>query len=366
MGCRSAGGVRHQARGATVFALIITIGVACTQGSESRTQASSLSSATHTATPTPRPHPLGLAVVGLDGRVRRDLPLPEDAWMADLTGDGSRVAFLTFSTKVGFCGGCTHHDRLVVMGSGASSGNFVYPAHGGSFRRIEEPRWSPTGDRIAFVGVRARGERDIFVADLTSSRGAAPAGLIGAKVRRLTEDPALDEFPAWSADGSTIFYDNAGREPVDDSGFSPTQEIWSVPASGGAPRRLTHDGTPDVQPDVAPDGTVAYWHGGEIWVMDPSGSNQRRLEAVRDGLWFNPRWSPDGSKLALLRFADGRATMPPRPGVPDDLPLLEVVVVDLATGKVTQVGPRVASDVNPVSWTPDGSALLIDRFDDGV
>ena len=45
---------------------------------------------------------------------------------------------------------------------------------------------------------------------------------------------------------------------------------------------------------------------------------------------------------------------------------MQVVVVKLATGHVLTVGPRVASDVNPVSWTPDGSALLIDRYDSGA
>jgi hypothetical protein len=49
----------------------------------------------------------------------------------------------------------------------------------------------------------------------------------------------------------------------------------------------------------------------------------------------------------------------------EDWPLLKVVVVDLASGVVSEVGPRVASDYNPVSWMPDGSALLINRFDDG-
>jgi hypothetical protein len=40
--------------------------------------------------------------------------------------------------------------------------------------------------------------------------------------------------------------------------------------------------------------------------------------------------------------------------------------VDLATGEITLVGPRVAADVNPVSWTSDGSALLINRYDAGT
>jgi hypothetical protein len=48
----------------------------------------------------------------------------------------------------------------------------------------------------------------------------------------------------------------------------------------------------------------------------------------------------------------------------NDLPLLKVVIVDLKTGVPTQVGPRVVADFNPASWTPDGSALLINRYDD--
>jgi hypothetical protein len=48
-----------------------------------------------------------------------------------------------------------------------------------------------------------------------------------------------------------------------------------------------------------------------------------------------------------------------------DNALLRVLVVDVATGNVSNVGMRVSSDLNPVSWTADGSALLINRYDDG-
>ncbi|MBA3690298.1 MAG: hypothetical protein H0W82_02655 [Actinobacteria bacterium] len=51
---------------------------------------------------------------------------------------------------------------------------------------------------------------------------------------------------------------------------------------------------------------------------------------------------------------------------PTSLPLLQVSVVDVATGGLTEVGPRVASFVKRVSWAPDGSALLINRYDDGT
>jgi hypothetical protein len=42
-----------------------------------------------------------------------------------------------------------------------------------------------------------------------------------------------------------------------------------------------------------------------------------------------------------------------------------VIVVDVATETVTNTRQRVASDVNPPSWSSDGEALLINRYDDG-
>jgi Tol biopolymer transport system component len=324
----------------------------------------------HTGPPATRQGPLGLAIVGLDGTVQQDLGLPTDAWMADLSSDGRRILFLTGSTEVGFCGGCSAanppNDRLATVLVGKSSGSFIY-LEGIQIRRMEEPAWSPDGNRIAFVGVaRGDGNRDIYVANLEDQR-QLPEGIIGGTAQRLTFDPAVDEFPAWSPDGSTILFDNLGAEPVDDSGFSSTQEIWSVPADGGAPQRLTNNDVADAQPDVAGDGTVAFWRVGEIWTMNQQGGSQQQLEVVPGETGFNPRWSPDGSMMALLRFDDtsGRASIDARPWLEPDLPLLEVVVVDLATGDVTTVGPRVVADFNPVSWMPDGSALLIDRYDAG-
>jgi Tol biopolymer transport system component len=284
--------------------------------------------------------------------------------MSDLSPDGSRVMFLTESTEVGFCGGCSPQfprDRLAVVDVGEKEGGFVYVD--GGVARVSDPVWSPGGDQIAFSGVHEKGNRDIFVATLERPFGAYNQ----VRALRLTDDPADDEFPAWSADGSTIFYDNLGEFVLDHSGFSYSQEIWSVGASGGAPRRLTHDSAPDAQPDVSSNGTVAYWHDGKIWTMNRDGSDQRRLTAVPAHTGFNPRWSPDGTMLALLRYdGSGHVRFTPQPLRGEDLPLMQVVVVKLSTGHVLAVGPRVASDLNPVSWTPDGSALLIDRYDSGA
>jgi eukaryotic-like serine/threonine-protein kinase len=66
------------------------------------------------------------------------------------------------------------------------------------------PALSPDGSRLA-VGVGPHGARDIWIYDL--KRGTAS---------RLTFDPADDLDPAWSADGSQVFFssDRAGRVDI--------------------------------------------------------------------------------------------------------------------------------------------------------
>ena len=354
-------------RGAALICGALLFAAGCTADTSSAVSSTAPSTSPSTTSSSPQPpapEPLGLAIVGLDGTVRRDLHLPTDAWMGDLSPDGSRVMFLTESTAVGFCGGCSPEfprDRLAVVDVGKKKGGFVYVdgwTHG-----ISQPVWAPGGDQIAFTAIRDKGNRDIFVATLKRPLGAYNE----VRARRLTDDPADDEFPAWSADGSTIFYDNVGELGPNRSGFSYTQEIWSVPADGGAPTRLTYNSSPDAQPDVSSDGTVVFWRQERIWTMDQDGSDQHRLSAVPANTGFNPRWSPDGTMLALLRYGDpGKPTFTTWPLRLADPPLLQVVVVKLATGRVIRVGPSVASDVNHVSWTPDGSALLVDRYDSGA
>ena len=300
--------------------------------------------------------PEGLALVGLDGTVRRELPLPKDAWMADLSPDGQEVVFMTSSADIGFCGRCSADRRLAAVPVGSSQGTFIFFAPDLDTDLVGNPVWSPDGTQIAFTA-DSEGNQDIFVATI----GAREQPTF-ARATRLTSDPAVDEFPAWSPDGSVIFYDNVGSELPDSSGLSSTGEIWSVPVDGGQPKRLTHNRVPDIQPDVAADGTVAFWHDQEIWTMASNGQEQRRLETVSSG-GFNPRWSPDGSMLALLRYDASERAHIDAPGLPPDLPLLDVIVVDIATGTVTDLGTRVASYSNPVSWTPDGTSLLINRYD---
>jgi WD40-like Beta Propeller Repeat len=313
------------------------------------------------STTLPTDAPLGLELVGLDGATS-NLGLPTDAWMADLSPDGRKVVFVTTSVDLGSCRGCDQGGtvvRLAVVPVGSDTGGYV--SFAADLDSIAQPAWSPDGTHLAFQG-SVSGNLDIYVADLTEAVTQGSLD-IGVPVTRLTTDPAVDEFPSWSPDGTVLYYDNLGTG-IPDSGVSPTGEIWSVPAAGGDPTKLTDNDVADMQPDAGPDGTIAYWSGGDIRIMAPDGSASRRLSMLPGNLGWNPRWSPDGTKLAVLHYdsSSPRAIFEPNPMHPTDLPPMDVIVVDVRSGETTPLDVQVASFFNPVSWTPDGTAVLVTRY----
>ena len=357
--------------GATLVA-VLAVGGLLLRGSPSTTVGAGngpVQSAPPTPSGTPAPSaasaapayetPLGMAIVGLDGTVRQDLGLPSDAWGPDLSADGDRVFLLTRSMDVVHCFGCANPGAWpAVVPVGKTSGLYICCDTDG----FGQAAWSPDGGQLAYQHTGKDGNVDVYVVPVVDDGSGISLG----NARRLTTDPAVDGWPAWSPDGETIYYTNDGATAADSDGFSETQEIWRVPATGGTPQRLTDNAEADLQPDVAADGTVVYWEGGEIRTMAADGTGQHRLAAIPSDIGFNPRWSPDGSKIAVLQVDDSkRALFDPAIRQDPDLALLRVVVVDVATGDTTTVGPRVASFFNPVSWTPDGTALLINRYDDG-
>ena len=100
--------------------------------------------------------------------------------------------------------------------------------------------------------------------------------------------------------------------------------------------------------------------------MHLDGTRQHALDTIPAETGFNPRWSPDGSKMGLLRY-DGseRARMDPALPMPADWPLLQVVVVDVATGTVTDVGPRVARRLQPGVVDAGRDRAADQPYDDG-
>ncbi|MGE3275075.1 MAG: amidohydrolase family protein [Vicinamibacterales bacterium] len=108
-----------------------------------------------------------------------------------------------------------------------------------------------------------------------------------------------------SPDGQTIVFDLLG-------------DIYTMPAAGGAARRIIGGLSFESQPTFSPDGrTIAFLSdrtGVEnLWIADADGANPRAVS--KDGktndrpqIMTSPAWTPDGEYLIVSR------TRPPEPG----------------------------------------------------
>jgi Tol biopolymer transport system component len=85
--------------------------------------------------------------------------------------------------------------NLEVPRSGPAGEKEIVPVTPWGIEQYETPRWSPDGTRIA-VGIwQPGGKRDIRILDTA-----------GRVIEEVTSDRAVDCGPAWSRDGSTLFF----------------------------------------------------------------------------------------------------------------------------------------------------------------
>jgi len=143
------------------------------------------------------------------------------------------------------------------------------------------PRWSPDGDRIAFISLRD-GNHEIYVMNWD-----------GSGATRLTNNETKDHTISWSPDSKSLVF-------VSEQDGNP--EIYTVEVYSGEITRLTFNEIRDGQPVWSPSGTrIAFVShvpdkmksqqdgDAEIFVMDVDGGNQIRLtnNEFED---INPSW----------------------------------------------------------------------------
>jgi uncharacterized protein YjdB len=179
-----------------------------------------------------------------------------------------------------------------------------------------EPALSPDGSRIAFVSMKD-GNPELYVMDAD-----------GANLTRVTNDPAADGRPTFTADGQALVFHGA-RGP----GRNPNQQIFYVGLDGQGARALTQDSA-NSQPTVSPDGgTIAFdstrdGRQPHIWLMSRDGSNQRAFTRAAQSREMqnresNPMFLRDGSLAYLSERREGNRTV------------TQVVRAELTTGTVT-------------------------------
>lgn len=204
-------------------------------------------------------------------------------------------------------------------------------------RTTQFPRWSPDGERIAFAQSTGR--------DDPATRVLHPDGRIETIAARKTVGPL-----AWLPDGSGVV--TSQLDAVDP--YRIYSDLYLVPLSGDT-RRLTRSARLS-EPDVARDGRmVATQGGGEanaIVMVDADGRTVRPLVPARADVWWSaPRWSPDGSRIAVSRQRTGG--------------LYDVVVMDAEGRTVRELTEDRALDMTP-AWSPDGRYVLFSSDRTGI
>jgi len=182
-----------------------------------------------------------------------------------------------------------------------------------------QPSFSPDGRSVAFLSNRG-GSSNIWV------------GLVsGGSPVRITNDPNFKARPHWSPDGSKISYSR-----LNESGL---WDIWTVPALGGAPRKLLSIANGSAW---SPDGmSLAYGDSSRhtLWICDSTGSNARELTQPERIAWhLQPAFSRDGGKIAFVRRGPG--------------PYSELASVEVSTGKVEPITEDRALALSPL-WSVD-------------
>ncbi len=190
--------------------------------------------------------------------------------------------------------------------------------------RVSAARWSPNGDRLAFLAPPAGGKPQIYVMPMS-----------GGDAIQLTKAPEGVQQFAWSPDGARIAFTTTD-EAAKVTGPERHNDVFEV-------------GNDDFLTAAAPRPT-------HLWIISAAGEQAKRITS---GTWSLPRslppsppsspvsWSPDGRSIAIVKTAT------PHSG---DGHLTAIQIVDVATGKVRPLTGNSLFESQPVI-APDGKQV---------
>jgi Tol biopolymer transport system component len=254
-------------------------------------------------------------------------------------------------------------------------------------RDAVQPSWSPHGRRIAFWGIDAAGQRDLWTVAADGSPGKnAPVAV--------THDAATDWSPAWSRDGKHLYFCsnrggsmNVWRIAVDeDSGrtlgeaeplTTPSADSGQISVAGSrmayvqqmfnanvqrfsfdpqsetvaaGPLPVTQGSKQATRPDISPDGLwiafTSFGHHEDLYAVAIDGSGLRQL--AEDGYKDRgPRWAPDGKRIAFFSNRSGN---------------WQIWTVNSDGSNLQQVTRLEAANVAWPVWSPDGNRLAYTIF----
>jgi len=249
-------------------------------------------------------------------------------------------------------------------------------------RGVGSPRWSPSGDRLAFLASAGTGKdahEQIFVLPMD-----------GGDVRQITHAADDVEQFAWRPDGKDFAY-VVGDEPpnkkeieahhdlfeVGNQSFLSTEadmpsHIWLISAGGGEAKRLT-SGTwslPKSGPPSPPSSPLSWSPDGSqisftmqaspyagdsdvsaVQILNVASGKFRKLTAHEKFEAYGT-YAPDGSNMFYFYNRDG-----------DPNSENEVFVTAPAGGEGKDITRALDRDVARATWMPDGRSLLVGSHD---
>jgi dipeptidyl aminopeptidase/acylaminoacyl peptidase len=241
------------------------------------------------------------------------------------------------------------------------------------------PRWSPGGDRLAFLAADGDKHNQIFVLEMA-----------GGDALQVTKSPTPVQQFAWKPDGSALAYAAAdeakkktGAEQFDDafevgdSSYLDKEKalpihLWLLPAAGGEAKRLTSGSwsLPATFPPGPPASPIAFSADGAklIYVRVENTYSGDRLnsspqimdlatgisEAITTHTKFAsfPVPSPDGKRIAYLYPRDGL-----------NRNFQDVFLVDGIKGDGSDITQPIDRNFFRALWTPDSKAIVIGAND---
>lgn len=150
--------------------------------------------------------------------------------------------------------------------------------------------------------------------------------------------PALDYHPSWTPDGSRIVFSSDRRWRFD-------YDIFITDSLGRTVTNLTPLLGGDMNPAAGPGGRIAFVSDRDgdrdIFTMDMTGGDVRRITDNEERYDDWPAWSPDGSTIACTSVED------------DDG---DIFLIDVLTLETHRLVHRPGMDATP-TWSPDGSRI---------